>query len=568
MKALKAIKVIKAVKVPEALNLFNLNRLNGFIVLLLLSASYCLQGQAQTYSYFYRVYFRDKGDNITANYSAADLLSSRAVSRRQKSGIQFPDLRDFPVNRSYLEKISSLGLKLHSTSKWMNTALFKSEYIFDISKLLGLKFVSSVKTVKTPLTRRSICNKLEPETIQTDLQEFDSPITMVKGNILHDAGYNGNGILIAVLDAGFNNADNASSLKDLRSRNGIVATHDFVNIGSSIYNSSTHGTEVLSLLAGKSNNLIEGSAPEADYILLKTEDVNSEFPCEEDYWAAGAEFADSSGADIISSSLGYFTFDNPTLNYKNSDLDGKTSFITKVAEIAASKGILVVNSAGNERNDTWKYILFPSDGDSVLAIGAVDWGKNISSFSSAGPSYDKRIKPDNAAPGVNITAQDSKDSYTIVSGTSFACPILSGMAACLMEAVPEARNSDIINVFHSSGDRYNSPDSLYGYGIPDFVIALKELQNKYIRVPEEGVRIYPNPTTTGNFEIIFSTVPGKLTIEIFSLSGGLIYKKECPDYQGRKIEIDDLQKRNQGIYLVRVFTSSGVYVRKIIKIRI
>ena len=465
-----------------------------------------MHGQEPVYSYFYRVYLRDKGDNVAGKYSAQDLLSSRAIARRQKAGIQVPDFRDLPVNRSYLNQISLLGLKLHSTSKWMNTALFKSQSAFDINTLLNLPFVSDVKTVKTPGKKNKFNNKLDFQIIQTDLPPYDRPITMVNGYPMHDSGYDGKNILIAILDGGFINADKISSLNGLRSRNGIKATYDFVKKNESVYNSSTHGTAVLSVLAGKIPGQIEGTAPGADFLLLKTEDVDSEFPCEEDFWAAGAEFADSSGADIISSSLGYFNFDDSTLNYKYSDLNGKTAFVTRAADIAASKGILVVNSAGNERNKDWKRIIFPSDGDSVLAVGAVDGNDIISDFSSAGPSADGRIKPDNVAMGVSVPVQISDNSIGRSSGTSFSCPVLSGMAACLLQAVPRALNNDIIQVLHSSADRYNSPDSLYGYGIPDIVLALTELQNLYIKIPEKGIIASPNPTT-GTFEIIFPYSP-------------------------------------------------------------
>jgi serine protease AprX len=567
MKAIRAIKVIKAVKAQEASNLFNLSRLNGLIALLLLSASYGVSGQELTYSYFYRVYFMDKGDNIASEYSASDLLSSRAVSRRQKSGITVPDFRDFPVNKDYLKTISLMGLHLHSSSKWMNTALFKSQSAFDINKLLSLEFVSDVKIVKTPEKKKSYKNKLDFETEESDLPTYDLPLTMVNGYPIHDSGFEGKGILIAIFDGGFMNADEVSSLKELRSRNGIIGTYDFVSNSESVYNASTHGTAVLSVLAGRISGLIEGTAPGADYLLLKTEDIESEFPCEEDFWTAGAEFADSTGADIISSSLGYYNFDDPSLNYKSSELDGNTSFITQAADIAASKGILVVNSAGNERNKDWKRIIFPSDGDSVLAVGAVDGNKIISDFSSAGPSTDGRIKPDNVALGVSIPVQTSGTLVVRSNGTSFSCPVLSGMAACLMQAVPNAVNSDIIKVMHTSADRFNSPDSLYGYGIPDMVAALNELQNLYLKVPDEGARIFPNPTT-GSFEVIFSVPPENLTVEIISMTGESIFRKNFSEYAGRSIIITELQTRNQGIYFLRIKNESGMYVRKIIKIGI
>ena len=347
---------------------------------LLFSATYYLHGQGTTYSYYYRVYLKDKGENIISNFTPSDLLSSKAIDRRQKAGITVLDFRDLPVWSGYLNKISLAGFKLHCTSKWMNTALFKTQSKEDINILLDLPFVSDVKIVKIPGTKSSFSDKLYFQTEQTGFPPFDRPVTMVNGSLLQNSGFDGKNILIAVLDGGFMNADKITSLNALRSRTGIKSTHDFVNNSNFVFDASTHGTAVLSILAGKIPDLIVGTAPGAEYLLLKTEDVRSEFPCEEDFWAAGAEFADSSGADIISSSLGYFNFDDPTLNYKYSDLDGNTAFITRVADIAASKGILVVNSAGNERNGNWKRIIFPSDGDSVLAAGAVDGNNNISVF--------------------------------------------------------------------------------------------------------------------------------------------------------------------------------------------
>lgn len=541
-------------------------RVSSVLTLILLSTTYCLYGQEPQYLYFYRVYLKDKGEHAATSYTAKDLLSSRALNRRQKAGIQAPDYRDIPVNKSYLNNISLLGLKLHSTSKWMNTALFKSQSPFDINALFALSFVGNVKSVKTQGKKNNYNDKLDFQLVQTDLPVYDRPITMLNGHAMHSSGYNGKGILIAILDGGFINSDLISSLNDLRARNGIRTTYDFVKNNKSVYSGSTHGTAVLSVLAGKIPGQIEGTAPGADYMLLKTEDIESEFPCEEDFWAAGAEFADSIGADIISSSLGYFNFDDPVLNYKDSDLDGNSSFITRVADIAASKGILVVNSAGNERNNLWKRIIFPSDGDSVMAVGAVDGNSLISDFSSAGPSIDGRIKPDNVTMGVSVAVQTAEKLTGRSNGTSFSCPVLSGMAACLMQAVPYASANDIIEVLHSSADRYNNPDSLYGYGIPDIVLALNNLQKKYTKVPEEGVVIYPNPTT-GTFEIIFPTPPENPAIEIFSSTGKLLFKKSFTDYAGRTIILTELQRREQGVYFIRISYSSGTIVRKVIKLK-
>jgi serine protease AprX len=536
------------------------------ITLLVLTVSGQLHGQNINYLYYYRVYLKDKGENKISNFEPSDLLSQKAIERRNKAGIVVPDTRDLPVYKGYLDQISSKGLTLHSTSKWMNTALFKSQSKADIKTLLDLPFVGDVKTVKVPGIKGRFNDKLAISTNQADLPPFDRPITMVNGYTLQNSGYDGKDILIAVLDGGFLNADHISSINELRSRNGILATYDFINNNDFVYNSSTHGTAVLSVLSGKIPGSIAGTAPGADYLLLKTEDVLSEFPVEEDFWAAGAEFADSAGADIISSSLGYYNFDDPTLNYKYSDLDGNSAFVTRVADVAASKGILVVTSAGNERNKEWKRILFPSDGDSVISVGAVDGYNNISVFSSAGPSADRRVKPDNVTMGVYVPVQIDENSVTRSSGTSFSCPVLSGMAACLLQAVPQALNTDIIGVLHSSSDRYTLPDSLYGYGIPDMAVALIHLQDKYIKVPEEEAIAFPNPTT-GDFEIIFRKPPERITIEIISVTGKLIFRKDFPEYSGRTIRISELQNREQGIYFIRLKTGTGTIVQKMIKLR-
>jgi hypothetical protein len=532
--------------------------------LLLLTAYLPAHGQEISNSYFYRVYFKDKG-NINPNTPLTTLLSPRAIKRRIKTGITQTDFRDLPVWQEYINQIKSAGLSFHCKSKWMNTALFRSSSIIDINTILDLPFVTDIRLVRRPGIKSSFSNKLDFQETADDFSAYDRPITMVNGYPLHNSGFNGKNVLIAVLDGGFLNADQIQSINHLRERNGIRYTFDFVTNSKSVYNSSTHGTAVLSILAGKADGFLAGTATGADYILLKTEDVATEFPCEEDFWVAGAEFADSAGVDIISSSLGYYNFDDPSLNYKYSDLDGNSAFITRAADIAAAKGILVVNSAGNERNKVWKKIIFPSDGDSILASAAVQGNNLISSFSSAGPSFDGRVKPDISTMGVSVPLQTTANSVTRGNGTSFSCPVLSGMAACLIQAVPEACSNDIIEAIRFSADRVNTPDYLYGYGIPDMVIALNNLQDKFIRIPEENPVASPNPTT-GDFEIIFREQTSTVRIEIFSMTGTMIFGKEFREYAGRRILISELQNRDQGIYLVKTTTDAGTSVQKVIKV--
>jgi subtilisin family serine protease len=525
---------------------------------------FLLHGQAVQYSYFYRVYLKDKGAD-PASYNLRDLFTEKAVARRGKSGITSADIHDMPVNSSYLNQIKTKGFVLHVTSRWMNSALFKTTLPADISTLLSLPFVKDVKLVKRPGIKSLYTDKLNFETVQS-IQAFDRPITQVNGYALHNNGYTGKGILIAVLDGGFINADKIESLEELRKRNGIIATRNFVQKNNFVYDASNHGTSVMSVLAGHIEGYLKGSAPDANFVLIKTEDALTEFPCEEDFWAAGAEYADSIGADVISSSLGYATFDDPAMNYKWADLDGNTAFVTKAADIAASKGILVVNSAGNERKNAWKKIIFPSDGDTVLAAGAVEANNLIASFSSAGPSANRRIKPDNCAMGVAVPVQNESYYIAKANGTSFSCPVLSGMTACLLQAVPKATPIDVIEALHQSGDKAATPDSLYGYGIPDMGEALIRLQDKFLPPTNDDIIAYPNPTT-GSFNIVFRQPPGKARISIINTSGRVIYSKDYSGYNGRLMILNELQNQPQGIYFVRIISDAFSGTKKIISFR-
>jgi hypothetical protein len=447
----------------------------------------------------------------------------------------------------------------------MNTALFKTEELKDISDLETLPYVSEVKIVKNAGGKGPVADKLDFETIQDEFPLFDQPIVMLNGKSVHNSGFNGKGIMIAVLDGGFENADNITSLESLRNRKGIKGTFDFAGNDQNVYGYHNHGTAVLSVLAGDIPGSIEGSARDADYWLLRTEDTGSEFPVEEDFWTAAAEFADSLGADIISSSLGYYNFDDPLLDYKYSDMDGNSTFVTRAADIAASKGILVVNSAGNERNKTWVRIIAPSDGDSVMAVGAVSWDRKISSFSSAGPSSDNRIKPDLVSQGVSVPVQTKTNTVERSSGTSFSCPVLSGMCACIMQAVPQATNYDIISSLYSASDRYNSPDSLYGYGIPDIVEVINKLQEKYVLQTDKGSVVSPNPFNT-ELKITFREIPERLSIEIFDISGKMLLNTEYTNYISRTLVLDNMQNFGNGIYFIRLDTPGGSFINKVIKI--
>jgi hypothetical protein len=540
--------------------------LTGILVftMSLLNSFELVKCQEVSYRFYYRIYFRDKGTNSFTDFSPYDLLSDRAIERRQKMLIDYPDTRDIPVYSEYLDQIRALGLTLHCTSRWMNTGLFKTEVMTDVSCIMNLPFVSDVRIVKAPGSKNLHSDKLSFNLQTLTQQPYNQPLVLLNGLSVHNSGLNGKGILIAVLDGGFLNADNITSINSLRIRNGIKGTFCFVENDKFVYGFNDHGTAILSVLAGNIPESIEGTARDADFLLLRSEDPESEFPVEEDFWTAAAEYADSAGADIITSSLGYSTFDDPLLNYKYSDMNGNTSFITRAADVAASKGILVVNSAGNERRKTWIRITAPSDGDSVLAVGAVDGYGTISAFSSAGPSFDGRIKPDLAAQGVSVPVQVRTEMVERSDGTSFACPLISGMCACIMQAVPVATCQDIISALRTCSDKFHKPDSLYGYGIPDINKAITLLQDKYFLKPAEKSIAGPNPFKN-EIKITFRDIPGSLGFELFDTAGKLVLKNHYREFISRTLILDDLHYLKPGMYFLRIKTINGISMHKIIK---
>lgn len=514
--------------------------------------------------WFYRVWFNEKTSNVN-DYEPEELLSTAAIARREKYGIPFLTESDLPVSRQHIDALSGSGLILRCTSRWLNTALFSATQPKDLAALEEYEFIDSISLVKHPAEPvKKSQNKYGITEIHDQQAEFD-PRIPINGHLLHQSGLTGRNVKIAVLDAGFAYADVIESLELMRNRGGIVATWDFVNRNDHVYDYHSHGTSVLSILAGTLPGIIHGTAPGADYILLRTEDDNTEYPIEQDYWVAAAEYADSAGADIITSSLGYYTFDDHSMNYTFDDMDGNTTFVTLGADMAASKGILVVSSAGNERNKEWIRIIAPSDGDSVMCIGAVKHDLTISDFSSSGYSSDGRVKPDVVAPGVAIPIQFEPGVWHSGSGTSFSCPVISGLCASLMQAVPNASPVQIMNAVRESSDRYTRPDSLYGFGLPDFLKALRLAEERYSFIPEVEMTAGPNPFTE---EIIlwFHESPVQLEVTVSTVNGNTVIQKYFSAFAARSLRLDGLGYLAQGMYMVRVVTDQGERKFKMIKI--
>lgn len=431
------------------------------------------------------VEFADKANSQYAIDQPEQFLSNRAIQRRVKQGISI-DSSDFPVSLIYLDSLKELGATIHSTSKWLNAAsvLVNKE---DLAKIEACTFVKSTKYVGKHLNKFLLLRR--EDKLRDSLPEVflmnnyyghaEGQIRMLNGDFLHEKGYKGLNIWIAVLDGGFSNLDIMPFFDSLRTNNRLLNNRDFVDEDDYVFESSSHGSQVLSTMAANYPGLMVGTAPDATYTCLKTEDTRGEYLIEECNWVAALEYADSLGVDVINSSLGYTTFSDPTMNYKYPNLDGKTGIATKAACMAGAKGMIVVNSAGNEGDSEWKHIDVPADAENILTVGAIKDNLERASFSSIGPAADGRIKPEVVALGQRVaTASIYGAKVNHSRGTSFSSPIIAGLVAALWQAFPNATNKEIMQAIIQSSSQVDRPDNELGYGIPDFRLAFQLLQSR------------------------------------------------------------------------------------------
>jgi subtilisin family serine protease len=390
-----------------------------------------------------------------------------------------------------------------------------------------------------------------------------------EGEYLHNAGFQGQGITIAMLDAGFQNYNNNRALDSLKNSNRILGTWDFVKNEASVAEDHPHGMYCLSIMATNLPGLYVGSAPKASYYLFRTEDAGSEFPVEEHYWAVAAEQADSLGVDMISSSLGYYEFDHAAFNYTYSQMDGNTTMVTRAADLAAKKGILVCNSAGNSGGDPWKYLIAPADGDSVLAIGATNVSGAPAWFTSFGPSSDGRVKPDVASVGDDTYVVTPSGAIARGDGTSFSNPNLAGLIACLWQAFPEFNNMEIMDAVKRSSSQYATPDDQIGYGIPNMRTAFQYLlEKKYSAIlKEKWVKVFPNPLQNESNLLIRPPQAGPVQYQLLDMHGRLLRKGTESNRQGSfmRITLTDLGQLPSGIYMLKVINGSSIETIRLLK---
>ena len=449
-----------------------------WITLALLLPGVCVQAQSDTLKY--RVTLRDKAQTEYSLQRPEEFLSAKALERRARQGISV-DSTDLPVCRTYIDKVKELGARIVVTGKWENFITVSCNDTTVMDAVAALPFVRSVEQVwkvsasaLTPKAdkRDSLVNQptIHPDSIYgTAITQ----IAMSRGDELHKAGFRGEGMTIAVIDAGYHNVDRITAMRNIR----IRGTRDFVEPGSDIYAKGSHGMMVLSCMAMNKPNVMTGTAPEASYWLLRSEDERSEQPVEQDYWAAAVEFADSVGVDVLNTSLGYYVYDDPTLNLRLRDLDGQHELMSRQASRIADKGMILVCSAGNAGMEPWKKITTPGDADNVLTVGAIDKHGVLAPFSSIGNTQDGRIKPDVVAVGLGSDVMRTNGNTGHANGTSFASPIMCGMVACLWQACPDLTAKEVIALVRRVGDRADAPDNIYGYGVPDLWKALQEYRS-------------------------------------------------------------------------------------------
>lgn len=418
----------------------------------------------------YRISLKDKAATTYSLAHPEAFLSEKAIARRQKQNLPI-DSTDLPVCRKYVDEIRNQGVNIVVTGKWENFVTVSCNDSTLIDRIAALPFVRTTEKVwiapkagspTMSTTRDSLINKptVHPDSIYG---LAINQIQLSNGDKLHDAGFKGQGMTIAVIDAGFHNADKIEAMKNIR----ILGTKDFVNPQADIFAESSHGMMVLSCIGMNQPNVMTGTAPEASFWLLRSEDEYSEHLVEQDYWAAAVEFADSVGVDVLNTSLGYYSFDDKSKDYKYRDLDGHHALMSRQASRIADKGMVLVCSAGNSGMGSWKKITPPGDADNVLTVGAIDKKAILAPFSSIGNTADGRVKPDVMAVGLGSDVMGTNGNQGKANGTSFSSPIMCGMVTCLWQAHPELTAKELIELVRKSGDRAAFPDNIYGYGVPD-----------------------------------------------------------------------------------------------------
>jgi subtilisin family serine protease len=523
----------------------------------------------------YAIFFKYKPQIELSLNEPTAFLTSKALARRARENVKADSL-DLPVSKKYIDQVLTLSNYVLYSSKWLNATITITDAT-RASEIANLPFVSNIELVGRgflPNQNTGIDAKLsaaatqklripssENERIlafQANTYDFQNELIGITQMLAE--GYSGKGITIAVFDAGFPGVNTSAALRHLETNKQLIATKDFVRPwNSNVFQDNQHGMNVLSLIASKDPAILIAGAPDANYILAMTEEVATEYRVEEYNWVRAAEFSDSLGVDIITSSVGYWDFDDLAMNYTMADLDGKTTTITKGATIAAVKGILVVNSVGNYGSSA-STLVAPADAEGILAIGSVNKDFTVSSFSSRGPTGDGRIKPDLVTFGNGVFVIRSNGVVGTVNGTSFSAPQITALAAGIWQARPEWTKDKLIEMLLASGTNATRPDNQIGHGIPRF----REALYGQILSAEENIeiiqwKIFPNPLDGDQLTIYFGTdIASEFTL--LDMNGRVLDRKNLSRSSTRVPYQVSVVGLKPGLYLIQL--QDGQLIRR------
>lgn len=571
-----SVHIVKLLLITFVIEDMNNMRYNFFVFLFLTITTFSTLGQE---SEMYRLILKNKGNTSFSIERPQEFLSQKSIDRRINQGFSI-DESDLPIDPLYFDKLVEVGAQIITSSKWAKTIVVNL-YNPDLkSEIEQLPFVDSLTKVwegdlslwrnedliDEPVSNLETASSVSRIVFDSPLYEEDiygASLTQLRLNNvqpLHELGYTGKGKTIAVIDGGFENVD---QLTDYFDQNQILGVKNFShNLGNPYRLKEIHGTTVLSCLLSYNPGVLIGTAPEASYYLFNTEVAKEEYPVEEDYWMAAVEYADSLGVDIITTSLGYSTFDDSSMDHSWDDLDGYTIPASRVASMIAKKGMVLFVSCGNQGSVDWTKTTVPGDGKDILTVGAVNKDSVRAPFSSWGSIVDGRIKPDIMAMGSKVSVVNHSGEIIPTSGTSFSTPLMAGMGACLWQALPDLNSLELINLIKASSDRSYKPDEEYGWGLPDIYRAYKMDRNT-VNLPliiqeKSTVPFYINHINN-MLHITPVAQESLFTLKIYTLEGLLINAQKLYS------PLCDLSFLRKGIYIVSVETNAGIYIQRYIK---
>jgi serine protease AprX len=515
----------------------------------------------------YMVFFKDKAGSPYSKSDSLSFLSQRAIDRRLVQEISITD-QDIPVNDSYVNGVKGLGAVTFFTSRWLNGILVQCN-VTQKASIEALSFVDHVELVAPgekliPGGRSgNVLREKKAKATEVTLTQRK----MIGLDVMHESNYHGEGKIIAIMDGGFPGVNTATPFQNLISegRVDIPVSFDFVYNTSDVFQYDVHGTEVLSIMTALTDDTFIGGAYKANYQLYVTEDSDSEYRIEEYNWVFAAERADSAGADIINTSLGYYDFDDTSMNYELSDMDGKTTVITRAAQMAADRGIVVVCSAGNEGGiPSWRIITAPADAVDVIAVANVNAQGQKAHSSSIGPSADNRIKPDLAALGQNVSVILSNGNTSTASGTSVAAPLITSLVAGVWQHYPDLTNKEIIALLKKTASLASNPNNELGYGIPNFQSVIN--YQDWV-TGEKLFTVYPNPVFNDTLYMRPSdpATMNSCTVEVLNLQGQLISSNQVEFSWSQPVYEHDFSGKSAGLYIVKVSSNNQRFTFKVIK---